>query len=316
MYGSIATLAYVLLSAVFNIWGYVLLQNWPLPLVLIGAFLPTITVILMWSKFFKKSKVRSLHIMLHNKEMLINLFWLNIMTMFCWVATFIALSNMLPSSFSAFSYGLVPLLTLPVNYYIRGRKITFEDFFASFFIFLGLLLIGKFEMERRFLEGIDDFIIGAISSFIVAVSATASIVYARKLNDLGVTSRTVFNHRFWGVLVASVVWLCAFGATVPENALTELPNVIGIGIIGIAIPLLCSQYAISKKGAFFVSCFLGSVPVTVLVMQYFTGLYTDLNTSILVGTALVFIGVTLISTSMSEKVKEYTNYIKEALKKI
>lgn len=300
MTGIIAISMYVILSALFSIWGFGLTQNWPLPVLLLCSFLPTIFFIFLWNKFISKNTNLALNITFR-RETWVDWFWMNLMTMFCWVCTFVALSKLLPSSFSAFSYGLIPLFTIPINTFLRDEKIKRKDIFAAILIFFGLYLIGHFEFMHRLSEGYYAITLGILSSIIVALAGAASMVYGRKLNDKGIQSRTVFQHRFWMVIFAGLVWSMISQPSLPNITFVNTIQMLLLGIIGIAVPLLCMQFAVLKKGPVLASFSLGLVPVSVLILQYLTGLYTEINFLMTSGISLVCAGILIISVKLPQR---------------
>lgn len=292
MLGYIALFIYVLFASIANIWGYSLVQIWPLPFLLIGAFAPSLIIIFLYNKF--SSKPGKSHSIFQTNT-LKDWIAINIVTAFCWISTFLALKELLPASFAALTCGFMPILVLPLNYYLRNEAPTKRQILAAIMIFIGLICIGYFEFQRISEDSYLGIGIGVFNSFITAITATLAIIISKRLNDQKIQSKEVYLHRFWLTLAFAFMFFIFRDIQLPQNYVFEIPKLVLLGIIGAAIPLFAVQYAIQKCGPIISSASVGAIPVTVLFLQYVTGIYREESITVFTGVFIVCLGIALIS---------------------
>ena len=239
MSGYVLICGYVLLSAIFNVWGFKLVRSQPLPLLLVCTFAPV--VLLMLAINFRKLSGGFRTAPGTMKHLL----QLNLVTAFTWIGAFLALSKLFPAAFSTLAYGLLPLATLPYERFARGKSFRAPEIVGGLLVLFGLAFTIVNELTGSLVVTSIWFGVGA--AFFVSISSAAVNVLIKILQDKGMAAGSIFGNRFWLVLAISLIWIIV-GNSNQQVSLGALVQMMGLGLIGMALPIYMLQEAIHDVG--------------------------------------------------------------------
>lgn len=283
--GYLAASLFILLSAARDVWGFVILKQWPVQLVVFGSFVFT-TLVANLYLFFKKNREHP-----YKKSLFMDLFFINLTTAISWIATFIGMAKILPAALASLVVGFLPIATLLLDRFLRGNAITKKALLGAGIVFVGIIFVSWSEVTAGHSLDKTQAFIGILACLLASAFAAGNNVFAKRLNDAGVGATAVFGARFWLLLVIAGLWVLVANVTPPTDSQHSWRSIYLLGIFGVAVPIYFLHIAIEKVGPKIVGFLIASIPVVVLVIQYASGVHTKIEIPGMVGVILVCLGI-------------------------
>ncbi len=258
-FGYVAAGVFVFLSASRDVEISEEYPEVPVSLMLLTAFL--VPVLLACAFHLIPTPTKDTYVSPYDEQNLRATVVLNISTLIGWFATLASLNALPAEIVAAIATGLLPLCTTVCDVSSRSRhRLAITDLLGSLIVLTGvslLILVGNQydPIDWRALA----------LAFVIPVAGAVSNVKVRQLNEMGVSTRSVYSSRFWVLILVAFV----AGAFEDLHVLTPTTasSLILLGLIGFSVPLYFIQIAVQRLGAQRAASMTGLTAVAALFLS-------------------------------------------------
>ncbi|WP_100399030.1 DMT family transporter [Bacillus sp. FJAT-44742] len=199
-----------------------------------------------------------------------NFIYLNLSTALAFMSFFYALKYVEPAIVSAIEMGVGPMFALVLAKAATPKVKTLRlDSTVAWGTLAGsLLLVWATFTGRSGLNFVpsSEFIFGVAASLLCGFGAVLAADYSKKLSVKGWGSSYILAHRFYFIIVASLV-LSILEGDLGAHLSNHLLWIIIVSVLGVLLPLYMLQVGIKHCDTFFVMVSIAFVPIFTFVFQ-------------------------------------------------
>jgi drug/metabolite transporter (DMT)-like permease len=287
MLGYFAGFGFITLSAARDVWGFVILKQWPVALMVLISFSCAALIANLYSLTQKKKQNP------YQQPYLKNLIALNITSAISWILVFTSMSKILPVTLASLVTGFLPICTLVLDRLLRGQKIKSQAITGSLIIITGIVCVSWNEFATNLTQSVSEMISGIGMALIASTFVASNNIFTKRLNDQKLGATTVFASRFWLIILITLLWVMIADISIPESTTHSSFSIALLGILGIAFPVFCLHIAIERIGPQTMGFLISSAPIIVFLIQYFSGVHRKIDPIGILGIILVVTGIML-----------------------
>lgn len=260
-------LVFLILNCLFSAGSFVALhtvqQKFHPVLLLFYSF--GITSLFCLCTFFKKFSEQK--VLLQANALLV--LKLNLVNVVTWMLTFYCMKQLDPAEVCAIAFGIMPLVALFLS---KRHQLAVINVFDAI---MGVVMAGLVLSFSAYILFENAYslktVVVLIMTAMLAVSTTLSTVYAKLLNNQGISSEVVLTVRFWLLILVSAI-LIAFqhGLSFRLVSFEEIKTVLLITAVSALIPMYCFQKAVQYCNPVAIAFIIPFVPILTLFFEYFT----------------------------------------------
>lgn len=270
-YGILFLFLYNLITSAKNVYVSSLLQHLPPFLVLTLSFL-IVSLFFAVMIMSKGALASTWRVILKSKQ---NAIFLCISTLFGWVSFYFALKLIEPAIVTGITSASGPLIT---RLFFRPESSSQEegnhkrfDEIVSCLIFLMMIylvcqtLLGQSAVGKVTLASA---VTGFASAFICGFANVTNTIFSKRLNAAGLGSMQILSFRFIPLVgLAALAQTFAVGGFSVGSA--DLVKITIMALVGITLPVFLFQEGIRRSSAMIVAYVHATIPVFVLLIQFF-----------------------------------------------
>ena len=278
--GQVLTLASVSLQSVGKVLYGTFLTGVSTPLFVLTSFLLTASIFLLLARFGLPRQARG-------QLVLVNL-WTAVM----FASFFYALNHLPPAVVASVEIGMSLLMAVALTSVQNRAWPPFARALACLGIIAGCAVLAWVELSASLAKPDASMVSTAIlASVATGISVAFAATASRRLATAGWTAPQVLAHRFYVTLLLAALWLPmqSHGEVVPE--ISMLGIMLGVGAIGILIPLLLLQIAFRRVDELIVLICMAVQPILSFAFSLPSPAY-DWN-------ALTLTGVLIVTLSLA-----------------
>lgn len=202
-----------------------------------------------------------------------DLLLLNVCSAAAWIAFYFALKFIAPTIVSCLITGIGPLTALIMDRLIRNNRLwSLIDIVVGSGILAVTALLSLSSVSATSNVSAAGIWAGLALSIISGIGLTGVTIYSKKLYSNNWSAVQVAAHRFYLLIVLSLVYAIGFLSVAEITAWrSSIPAIVTIAVIGIIVPTMLIQFGIKQCAPVTVSTVLAMGPVLTCIAQVVDG---------------------------------------------
>lgn len=224
---------------------------------------------------------------------------LNIGTALCFLLLFLALKSIEPAAASAIQGGAAPILSLLIVFLWRGDRPGQGKLPVSLGLLTGCIVLSLGTLSGAGLVNYTSgAVLGLIALFFSALGSALITLSSKELSRRGWPARSIMAHRAYLIVPLAMILAIADGRF---PALSEVPAILGIGMLTSILPMLLLQVGIERCEPHKVLVLMTTLPLFTYLIEGFSPNYVwTLSTALGI---LLILAAVLADAWMSERVR-------------